>query len=145
MKKSYYKSYYICKKHPYRNAFYMRSGGPANSVDTVYSVHDNEAEAEEMLHKLDYHRLCAYISKLCSFDMDVEDDISVHAVGAYTEGGYTRLIHWRIHQPEDLVWLAEQCPNSQIRIILVSPDGGTLGVDVWESNIIQAGGSLSRQ
>jgi hypothetical protein len=63
------------------------------------------------------------------------DGATVHAVAGYKTGGDIHLIHWRINNFKDLVTLADQCKDSQIRIILIWDNGTTQAVDVWPGEI----------
>lgn len=63
------------------------------------------------------------------------DGATVHAVAGHESGGDIHLIHWRINNFKDLVTLADQCKDSQIRIILIWDNGTTQAVDVWPGEI----------
>jgi hypothetical protein len=71
---------------------------------------------------------------LNSYDICM-DGATVHAVAGHVSGGDIHLIHWRINNFKDLVTLADQCKNSQIRIILIWDNETTQAVDVWPGEI----------
>ena len=131
--------WYICREHPYRNAFYMRRGLPVSTNDYVYSIYPSENQAFRVLVMLGYERFCDYMSSILYEPMILENDCIVHAVGGYKDSGSIMLVHHRILTPEALLNLAENCPDSQIRIILIFPNGGTRAEDVWASTIISLG------
>jgi hypothetical protein len=62
------------------------------------------------------------------------DGATVHAIGGCNVSGDIHLIYWRINNFKDLVTLADQCKNSQIRIILIW-DKETQAIDVWPEEI----------
>ena len=71
---------------------------------------------------------------LSSYNISM-DGATVHAVAGRVSGGDIHLIHWRINNYSDLVTLADQCKNSQIRIILIWDKNKTQAVDVWPEEV----------
>ncbi len=63
--------------------------------------------------------------------------VAVHAVAGYQEqyAHVVQIVHWRISSLQDLAELADRCPDSRIRIILIFEDCGTKGLDVFPDEI----------
>lgn len=70
-------------------------------------------------------------------ELTMDGVVAVHAVAGYQEqhGHVVHIVHWRISSLQELAELADRCPDSQIRIILIFDDCKTKGLDVFPDEI----------